>query len=166
MKQHWEILIAILDEMLALYQAILTLSQEKRTILVAADGQKLEQITKQEELLILQAGKLENQRIAKLKEISGAGGVLPDDITLEKMIELADEASAKRLTLIGSEFDKVLAELVKINQVNTQLIQRALTFVNYNINILAQSESGSTYAPKGQTGEKPAPARALFDHKV
>lgn len=166
MKSQWEKLIAVLDEMLALYRAILTLSQEKRTVLVAADGQKLEQITKKEELLILQAGKLDNHRADIVKEIGKALGLKPSDMTLERIIEHVDDDFAARLKTISDEFDNVLGDLAPLNKVNTQLIQHALTFVNYNINILAQNQTGPTYAPKGQPGGKQAPSRALFDHKV
>jgi flagellar biosynthesis/type III secretory pathway chaperone len=165
-KEQWEKLITVLEEMLALYRAILALSQEKRTVLVAADGQRLEQITKQEELLILQAGKLDNQRSDIVKEIGNVLGLTPSEITLENISKHADDNTASRLKRINADFEKVLGELAPLNKVNTQLIQHALNFVNYNINILAQNQSGPTYASKGRQSDKPAPSRALFDHKV
>lgn len=165
MKQHWEILIAILDEMLVLYQAILTLSQEKRTILVAADGQKLEQITKQEELLILQAGKLENQRGKAISEIGAFSGLAPAEINISKLKEFADNDIAKRLEELAERFDKIFAELESINEINTKLIKQALVFVNYNINMLAQSTTSPTYAPEGKSGQT-GNSRNWVDRKV
>lgn len=166
MNHKWEELIVILEKMLAVYQAILTLSKEKRAVLVAADGKKLEQITKQEEILILNAGKLDARRAFIVKELGAALELAGDDLTIEKLSKKADPVYAGRLKDIKNDFDKTIAELTSLNRTNSQLIQHALNFVNYNINILVQNQSGPTYAPKGRTEDKPAPPRALFDRKV
>ncbi|MPM47237.1 hypothetical protein SDC9_93945 [bioreactor metagenome] len=165
MKQQWEKLIAVLDEMLALYRAILSLSQEKRSILVAADGQKLEQITKQEELLILQAGKLEKRREKVISEIGASQGFGPSETNISKLKELTDDTTAKRLDEISEQLTKVFAELGTVNEVNTKLIKQALVFVNYNINILAQSTTSPTYAPEGKSGQT-GNSRNWVDRKV
>jgi len=166
-NQLWDKLINNLSEILVLYQAILAISKQKREILVAAKAQELETLTKREEILILQTGKLDAQRESIIQEIGTSFGLKPDDITLEKTKQLADPEMAKRLEALSSDFDKVLTELVPLNKTNTKLIQQALTYINYNINVLAQNTSGPTYAPKGLSAEKTtAPARVLFDAKV
>lgn len=167
MKQLWDKLINNLSEILDLYQAILALSKQKREVLVAAKAQELEAVTKREEMLILQTGKLDAQRESIIQEIGTAFGLKADEITLEKTKQLADAETAKKIELLSSQFDQLLNELVPLNKTNTQLIQQALTYINYSINVLAQNTSGPTYAPKGLSAEKTtAPARALFDAKI
>ena len=161
----WEKLVALLSELLELYQAILKLTEQKKDILVAGQAPNLEAITRQEELLILQVGKLEGKREKLLSEIAAAHGLTNQGLTLSKIRELANASIAEKLATIETDFEQVTQKLVPLNQLNTQLIQQALNFVNYNINILAQTQIGPTYAPRGESSQ-PSPSRAILDTKA
>ena len=161
----WERLIALMSELLDLYQALLTLSREKREILIAGKAQSLEVITRQEELLILQAGKLDVMREDVIRQIAAQCGVSPQGLSLTKLAELAAPAEAERLTTLGTAFAQVSTELAPLNKLNSELIEQALRFVNYSINILTQSQSSNTYESQGKSGH-PQPGRAIFDAKA
>ena len=62
MKDNWDNLVALLSEMVEIYQVILDLSRQKKEALTAAKTRELEAITNNEERLILQVGKLEAAR--------------------------------------------------------------------------------------------------------
>lgn len=162
---NWDKLVTLLDEMVSLYKAILELSRQKRDILIAVKPQDLESVTKQEELLILQVGKLETARGKLAQQLAAAGGVSVEELTLTKMKELAGPEAAERLDGIAAEFEQIMAELAPINKLNADLIQRALGFVNYNINLLTQSSAGPTYAPQGKNTQE-TQLRKLVDKKV
>ncbi|MDR7866327.1 MAG: flagellar protein FlgN [Sporomusaceae bacterium] len=162
---NWDKLVILLDEMVSLYGAILELSRQKQDILIAVKPQDLEAVTKQEELLILQAGKLEAARGKLLQQLAAADGVAVQDITLAKMKELAGPEAGARLDKIAAEFERIMAELAPVNKLNAELIQRALGFINYNINLLTQSATGPTYAPKGKNTQE-TQVRKLVDKKV
>jgi len=164
-KANWDKLLALLDEMAGIYQAILDLSRQKRELLIAVKPRELETVTKQEEFLILQAGKLEAARSKALQEIAAASGVAPEGLTLTRLQELAGPAEAQRLAAVAADFDRIMAELAPLNQLNAELIQRALGFINYNINLLTQSSAGPTYAPQGHTGQD-SQRRKLVDRKI
>lgn len=166
MQELWKSLIDIMTEILTLYQAILALSQEKRTTLIAAKAQELETITKREETLIFEAGRLEKLRINIIEKIAASQGKITGKNSISEIKNFADADTVSRLDELTEAFDKVFKELLPLNKQNTQLIQQALVFVNYNINLLAQSKSGTTYAPQGKTDGQSMPARVLFDHKV
>ncbi len=133
---NWDKLVILLDEMVSLYEAILELSRQKRDTLIAVKPPDLEAITKKEELLILQAGKLETARGKLVEQLAAAGGFAAQDLTLAKMKELAGPETAARLDKIAAEFERIMAELAPVNKLNAELIQRALGFINYNINLL------------------------------
>lgn len=162
---NWEKLVALLGEMVELYQAILELSRQKRDVLIAVKPQELEAVTKQEELLILRVGKMEAARGKLMQEIAAASGLAVEGLTLAKMQELAGPSLAPRLDSIAADFDRIMADLAPLNQVNAELIQRALGFINYNLNVLTQSAAGPTYAPGGQNAGEPR-LRKLVDKKV
>lgn len=165
MSKQWENLFLVLDDILNLYHAILTLSKRKKDILIAANAPELEKITKQEELLILQIGKLDEARNRIIAELFQTLEVTEEPFSLSRLKALAEPEGAKKLEAFQGQLEKLNGELLPLNQLNTELLQQALSFINYNINILSQSTVGPTYAGKGKT-EQTAPARTMFDAKV
>lgn len=164
----WENLISILGEMVELYRGMLRLTEQKRQVLIAAKSQELTVVTQHEEVLILQIGRLESLRETAIRQIASTHGLAPDKITLNKVHELADEKIAARLAELGEQLTTIVGELTPLNQQNAQLIQQALNYVNYNINILAQNAAGPTYSsPKNaQTPAGNNQRRTLFDAKA
>ncbi len=162
---NWDKLVAILDQMVELYQAILDISRRKRELLIAVKPQELEALTKQEEALILQVGKLEAARAKLAAQLAAAGGVSADGLTLAALQQLAGPDIADRIGKIAADFERILAELAPVNKLNAELIQRALGFINYNINILTRSTTGPTYAPQGKNSAE-AQVRKLVDRKI
>ena len=160
----WENFLTVLQQTLELYRALLRLSIHKRDVLVAADASMLERMTQQEEVLVLQVARMETMRKPLTMQIARTYGIAPDDLTISKACELAPGTVSDRLTAIREEFETVSDELVPLNRSNAQLIEQALTFVNYNVNLLARSTAGTTYAPQGKTSQ--GPARSMFDQKA
>lgn len=165
MKENWEKLIALLTEMVDLYRVILQLSRQKSEALIAAKTQDIEAITKKEELLILRVGKLEAARGKLMQQIAARHGFDVEGLTLSKMQELTDPDIAEQLGKFAADFDSIMNELAPVNQLNTELIEQALSYVNYNINLLTHNAAAPTYAPQGQGGQGPQ-ARKLVDRKI
>lgn len=161
----WDKLIALLAELSELCQGLLELSKQKREFLIAGQAQKLEAVTRQEEVLILRIGKLEVLREKVLQEIAAAHQLNTQGLTISQLRQLADEEVANKIKEFEQVFSGITNELVPLNQLNTQLIQQSLNFVNYNINLLAQTQTGPTYAAKGSSG-KNQPSRNFLDAKV
>ena len=165
MKDRWEELLTVLSKMLSIYQAILTLSQQKHDILVAAKSHELETVTRQEETLIQQVGKLEDLREKLVSELMAAHGITEGEFSLAKLHNIATPIVAQQLEKFGKEFGGIMTAMEPINKLNTELIKQALSFVNYNINLLSQTAVGTTYAAKGQSKQE-APQRTAFDARV
>ncbi len=164
MKEKWDALLVVLHKILNIYQELLLLSQQKKQVIVAVKPQELEKITKQEEVLIMQVGKLENMRGKIVRELMTVHGMLEGDASLARLQEIASPDMREKLTVFNEKIDAVMAELVPLNKLNSELIEQALGFINYNINILSQTAVGPTYAAKGQANEQTK--RTVFDAKV
>ena len=163
MKDRWEALLAVLRKIISLYQTVLALSQEKQQILVSAKSQELEKVTKQEEMLILEIGKLEDLRRKLVGELMAAHGI-DGEVVLSELKKVAAPDIAVQLETFGENLRDIMKAITPINKLNTELINQALGFINYNINILSQTVVGPTYAPKGQANEQTT--RTVFDAKV
>lgn len=160
----WDKLVFLLTEIVALYRVILEISRNKKKVLVSARVEELEALTKQEESIILQIGKLETAREQIVAELAGLYGLSSNDLTLSKARELAGGETAAKLQALEVDLASIAAELAPLNKINTELIQQSLNYVNYNLNLLTQSPAGTNYAAKGQ-GETQRP-RAVIDAKV
>ncbi|MDR3560116.1 MAG: flagellar protein FlgN [Negativicutes bacterium] len=165
MKENWDRFIALLAEMVDLYRVILELSMQKRELLVAAKTKDLELLTQKEERVILQIGKLESARGKLARQIAAEHGLDGDGLTLPQLRELTEPETASKLEEIAIEFGKIMGELASVNQLNTELIQQALSFVNYNINLLTRSTVPQTYAARGQ-GNQETQSLKLVDRRV
>ena len=165
MTDRWDDLLQVLREMLSAYQAMLTLSQQKHDILIAAKSQELEAVTKREERLIVEVGKLEDLREKIVGEMMAAYGMKDGEVSLAELKKIAKPEIVAQLETFGEKFGSIMAAMVPLNQQNTELIQQALRFVNYNINLLSQTVVGPTYAAKGQAKQE-VPQRTGFDARV
>ncbi|SHI96483.1 flagellar protein FlgN [Propionispora hippei] len=158
-------LTVLLTDMLQVYTNILALGKRKKDALVAGKVNELETITKEEEQLILQAGKLEKTRTGITQDILAKSGLQTDKLTLTEIKDLAGSDIAEQLSRLGDELGAALQEIKATNELNTKLIQRAMAYVDYNINILTQHSTGPVYAAQGQAG-KSVQSRMLVDQKA
>lgn len=165
MTAMWDKLIVLLNQTLEIYQALLKLSRQKRELLIAAKPQELEQLTKQEEVLIIEVGKLEAMRLVLTRQLVEAIDMTSSETDLSSLIERADEQTAAKLRELSDRFNQVTGELVEYNKLNTRLIQQSLEFINFNINILSQNAVGPTYAAKGQAAPA-GPSRSILDARA
>ncbi len=161
---NWERLQSLMSELLRTYQEILTLSTQKKEILVAGKPVDLAEIVKQEEGLIVRASKLEAARQQVITTIVKDGTLDTESLTLAALIVFAPEHVAERIRSISQEFDCVLKELKNQNNLNTRLLKQALNLVNFNINLLMQNSVGSTYSQSGSRGQS-LQGRTIIDQK-
>lgn len=165
MTDMWDKLVVALNQILEIYQALLQLSRKKKEILIAANPQELEKLTKQEEMLIIQAGKLEKLRLVAMQGLVVELGISPDQVVMSALIKYADSTTAAKLSEIFQAFTEITGELNKLNELNEKLIRQSLDFVSYNINILSQSKADTTYAPQRQESVGKS-GRTILDAKV
>ena len=161
----WEELLQCMNELRDTCRALIISGQRKKDILTAAKTSELEEITRQEELLIRKMSKSESKRAKLIKEIAGVYGVNNKTLTLKDIIGLADEMMAMKLSVVGADIRRIAEELNEMNKVNTKLVERGLRFVNYNLHTITSAQTAPTYASKGETGESTL-NRGVLDTKA
>lgn len=165
MKDKWEKLTDIFLEILALYQNVLKLGYQKRDVLVENSVEELMEITKQEEILLLQLAKLDRIRQSVIQDLSQMYGLGDKKYTMYQLSEMTDQEMIYNLKEVDQELSKVVLELSQLNEVNKQLVDQGLLIANYSLNLLAQSTVGPTYHPNEKASSAPS-ARTLFDSKA
>jgi len=158
-------LVMLLNKILVIYRELLTLAQKKQELLVKNRVQELEKIVQAEQLLLVQADKQENARMALQDSLAKMLNLPFHELTLSRLISIADHGLATELHNLQAEFEKVLTDLKRQNDLNNQLLHQALAFIDYTVNIIAEAAKEEvTYSHKG--GQEARQVRQFLDTKA
>lgn len=155
-------LIKILEEQKRIYSCLMDLSGQKQQHLIKGNLDALNEVTKQEEMLIFQLGKLEEKRescFGRLAEV----GRFDRNCTLKEILPQLSQNSREKLEQIQEDFSALIHELGQLNQENTDLIQQSLRFVNFTVETLNQQSKPLYNAEKEVKVEQ---LNNLLDKKV
>ncbi len=157
-------LVEILEAQSRLYQELLSLAKEKQPVLVKGDLAKLEELTKREREIVFQVGRLEEQRFKVQQALANHFGVPATELTISLILEKFEEPLKGRVSIIAQEFSVILDELKNHNELNTQLVEQSLSYIDFMVNILTAVDEPPTYQGQ-ETGNTQQSAR-LFDKKI
>lgn len=160
----WDQLVVILTDLAGVYEQVLAAGQQKKSLLVSADIQAMEQLNRQEADLVVKVGNLETARTKLIREIAGLYNMPPQQLTLAVAQQLADRETSAQLCVLEQQLQQLITEIKSLNQLNGRLLQQALDFFAYNINVLVDNQADPNYAA-GKAGEN-LRAKTLIDAKA
>lgn len=156
-----------LAEQVRIYQHLLEIAEQKQRVLMENNLSELERLVKTEELLVMEAGKLETQRGQLQLKIARELGVESQALTLTRLRESLGEP-AEALQQTGEQLFKVVTALNQLNQQNLSLIEHSLQYLDFTVHLLTQvGNNSSVYGQKGAEVLSPGQERArIFDKKA
>lgn len=135
-----ETLYDLLDNLIQLHRAMYTLASQKKDVLVKGKIDELVAITRQEQKLIKGVTAAETARQTVVKELSVEKGFALEEGTLAELIKLTTSAEEKvRLTSYRDELTRVVTELRNANDLNQQLLEQSLDFVNMTLDLITDT---------------------------
>ncbi|WP_027339050.1 flagellar protein FlgN [Halonatronum saccharophilum] len=134
-------LIDILEAEISLYQKLYELGEEKKDSLLARDIGSLEDITKEEEGLLVKVERLEKGR----QGISG-------DISLTQLLNQVKGEERTTLKELQRDLVVLMDKFIDLNDLNNKLIKDSLQLTNFNLNLLNSGPQG-TYGKKGEVND-------------
>lgn len=158
-------LLEIMGKQLNIYRSLLALALQKQPVLVKGSIDDLDRITKEEELLILQVGRLEEQRQSLHQALASRFVLSPEELTLSELIKRVDEKSGAMFQQLLAEMTEILQELADLNRNNTDLINSSLDYINFSLNVLTDADKSPVYTEQEDGKKVPAAAR-IFDRTV
>lgn len=154
MEKKFSELIKVLNDELSLYADLSRLAAKKTDVLTKGDIDLLGKITAIEQEAIMKIGKLEEQRFKIVKSLAEAYEKEPQEINAEFIEEVMPPDEAKRFYGTYDSLKKVLKDIDEKNRINEILINQALDYIQFSIELLAQSnKQESGYSPSGKTRE-------------
>ncbi len=120
----------ILQEQLKLHEQLVSLSTEKKAILIEGSLERLERLIKSEHRLIQEVQYLERDRSAMVKQLAEALKISPDRVTISFLTDVVQLPEEKqRLGELKGDLQQVIEELMQINEVNSNLLKQSLEYI-------------------------------------
>lgn len=157
-------LLETLEKQLDIYRELLSLALAKKPVLVKGDIPELEKMTKEEELLILQVGRLEEQRGSLHQALANRFVLSPEELSLSELIRRTDDNTSQKFQKVFAEMTDVLKELADINQINIELIKGSLDYIDFSMDILTSTNRAPVYSEQDE--DKKQAAAKIFDRKI
>ncbi|MGE4484068.1 MAG: flagellar protein FlgN [Oscillospiraceae bacterium] len=147
-------LIEVLQREKEIYAGLLSISEDKKSLIVAGDTGKLSSMLKEETDLADEARTLEEKRIAIADSLAGQLGFQEDEISLRALAESTDDPALKiKLIRLRSDISEIVTKLVKYNNINKTLIKQRSDYVGAMLGSIIKSEPfGSFYNRGGSAG--------------
>ena len=137
-----------LKRQVALYEEFNAQERDKQKALLQNNLQEIEAITAREEQLLLEASRLEKERLLWAEHIGHDFGKAPEDLTLAELAEHFPVLEEVRLDL-----DRVVGSLQEIHEINAQLLQQAMKIVEFTMGMLTHQEKNTYGHPKHKENE-------------
>lgn len=133
-----ENLIIGLNQEYAVYERLLEVALEKTSAIISNNLDRLKDTTDNEQILVDKITSLERTRRATLSEIAGVLGKRGADIKISEIIEFLQGQPDFHdpLLEINEKLSKLVKKLRDVNDHNQNLINDALSMIEYNINLL------------------------------
>ena len=134
-------LIVILNEQHTRCEELLGLALEKKDVIVQNDIEQLQKITNLENMVISQNNRLERQRVSLTDDISEVLGKRGQLNELSAMVDAMEgQPQQAPLREIGTKLREILDKLKEANDFNKMLIENALDYVNYSLNVIRTAD--------------------------
>jgi hypothetical protein len=123
-----------------LFREVIALSTDKKEFIIKNDIESLRQLVKQENVIIPKALKGDKTREKIMVDIATVLNKNPDELTFTMLAELTrGQPEHEAFVAAAEEFVVALTEMKEQNETNKLLIQDALEYIDFNINIIHSS---------------------------
>lgn len=160
-------LAGVLEQEALLYRDAADISSKKTDIIVHGKIEELDSLVKAEQAIILKIGRLENEREKIVLALSEELDMDLEGVTLSDINAHLSNGSYTRLSECQKSLAQTLGGLKNSNDMNSQLIQNALDYVNFSVNLLTTNQdSGNTYSQDGGEDAAGKQRRNIFDVRL
>ncbi|WAA12028.1 flagellar protein FlgN [Fervidibacillus halotolerans] len=151
-------LIRILEKQLEIHTKLYDLAIKKVDIVKKGKIEALNELMKEEQKLISAIQMMENEREKELGRLYPAEEKLP---TISQCIQMADQEEGPILQHVYEQLLTTLQKMKQQNELNQQLIENSLQFVNFSLQLLRPRPESLTYnrnmgKPTLQDGDAPS----------
>ncbi|WP_066192263.1 MULTISPECIES: flagellar protein FlgN [Gracilibacillus] len=152
-----------LNKLIELHDSLIGISKQKTEIVKAGDTQSLQNLLIREQKHVQAINQIEERRIASVQAWAAAENMDPKTVTVADIIEEHAQGVEKiQLEEVTVALASQLMELRRQEDLNKQLIQQSLQFIQLSLDMMQPSITNMNYGNTTQSG----PKRSVFDSKA
>lgn len=161
-------LVDVLAEQKECYEGLVTLATYKTEAVVQKNIEVLTQVVEREEAFIGRVQMLDQKRETLLKDIALVTGMKYQSLTITQIIDKMgkDIEVSQKLIQLRKELKELIEKLKKQNELNKQVLEQSMEYVDFTINAIKTTqltETQANYTRPGAAYEERA--RSFFDQK-
>ncbi|HHW23084.1 MAG TPA: flagellar protein FlgN [Clostridiaceae bacterium] len=145
------------------YLEILKIAEKKTDALVKNDAVEVSKITEEEKVMAEQTVKLNQVREQILRSLAEAYDQDYKTLTIEKLKQIVEEPYKNQLGDLQKKMSDLLGKLKTRNGINQKLIENAIRYLDFNIQLLAGPEPAAPTYSKSGTEVSGSSKRSLLD---
>jgi len=149
-----------------IYERLLSISRQKKDVIIDGKINELDSIIKMEGNLIMEVSKLEDEREKAVDDLAKELGCKREELSISYLCSKVVDERTAHLKKIADTIGDTLKELKEINDLNGKLIEQSLEFINFSINLVADAMEGQKVVYDGKKEANGENNVRLFDAKV
>lgn len=159
-------LLTVMEEQMKVMDDLTALGQKKSQALVDGKIEQLDVLLRGEQALIWQMGRMEERRFKLQLELAAQMRIHPSQLTLEKLMTNVAADQAERCEAVAQKYGKSAGALSQTNQLNSELVQQAMAYVDFSLQLLGGSgrSAPQIYSSQGRVG--PDGKRSRLDNRI
>lgn len=147
-------LIKILKEEAKLYEALFHVVSREREAMITYNLTDLIQCQKERQTMNLDVARLQESRVATLKEISMNISIPLEKLNISAILKNLQNEEANRLSECRDNLSAVIKKLSDVESGNRSIVRRSLSFIDQSVRILTGSPSiDPVYLSNGALGK-------------
>lgn len=147
---------SLLERLLRSHEDLLSLGERKTCVLKLGDMKALDILLKEEDLQVKKLQLLEKERLLKFA-----------NVTLYDVLKQAESKERDRLANLQEELVKAYEALKKRNNLNQELLEQSLQYVNMSLSMIQPEIEPVTYKKsKSKSNSYTTSSSSLFDSKA
>jgi flagellar biosynthesis/type III secretory pathway chaperone len=145
------------------------MADNKKDVIIQGDVPSLQKVTDDEQTVAGRLLRLEKKRMAVMEDICLVTNKKVEELTVSGLIDMmaSQPTEQQRLKKVSDELIEDVQAVKQINDLNKELIQQSLDFVDFTVNAINSSNqmpTGNQYQNKGGYSNHHG-SRTFFDAK-
>uniref|UniRef100_A0A1S2L917 Flagellar protein FlgN n=2 Tax=Anaerobacillus isosaccharinicus TaxID=1532552 RepID=A0A1S2L917_9BACI len=160
-----QLIIVCMKKLVQVHRTFNDLAEEKTVSLTKGDISHLRSLLQKESAILKQLQQLEQERARLVRFFINGKGLVTEGGTLNELIPHVTNEEKEELVSLQKDLIEQIEILKKKNELNQQLIQDSLRFVNLSLDVLQPELDTGNYGRPNTDDDEPM-GRSLFDSKA
>lgn len=160
-----KLIIDNMKKLVEVHEQLHDFAKEKTASITKGDISHLKSLIQKEAASVKQLERLENERQRLVHFYIQGKGLVTESGTLSELLTHIEDDDREELQQMQKNLVELISDLKKVNELNQQLIEDSLRFVNLSLDVLQPEPETGNYGRPDKEKDQPY-GRSIFDSKA